>query len=129
MADLTESITDTIQRYVKAFNDGDRAAWLGCFRPDATMEDPVGTPLKQGPDEIGAFFDLNQTSADKIEITLPREPIICGNQASFVFDLVATLGGSKLGMSVIDVMTFDDEAHITAQRAFVDMSKLAPVSS
>jgi hypothetical protein len=85
--------------------------------------------LKQGLDEIGAFFDLNQTSADKIECTLPREPIICGNQASFVFDLVVTLGGSKLGMSVIDVMTFDDEAHITAQRAFVDMSKLAPVSS
>jgi steroid delta-isomerase len=127
MAELSASINDTIQRYVKAFNDGDRAAWLGCFAPDATMEDPVGTPLKHGADEIGAFFDQNQDMVDELEVTIPRDPIVCGSEASFVFDLVVSVGGAKLSMSVIDVMTFDGEARITSQRAFVDMTKLAPL--
>jgi hypothetical protein len=38
------------------------------------------------------------------------------------------VGDAKLGMNAIDVMTFDDEARITSQRAFVDFSKLAPLS-
>jgi len=127
MADLNASILDTISKYVETFSSGDRAAWLACFTSAATMEDPVGTPVKRGREEIGAFYDQSTGPADSVELRLGTEPIISGSQAAFVLDIVVTLGGSKMGMNAIDVMTFDDDGHITAQRAFVDFSKLAPL--
>jgi len=127
MPDASASILDTISRYVETFTSGDRAAWLACFTPDATMEDPVGTPVKHGRDEIGAFYDQSTGTADSVELRLGTDPIVSGSQAAFVLDIVVTLGGSKMGMNAIDVMTFDDDGHITSQRAFVDFSKLAPL--
>ena len=35
-------------------------------------------------------------------------------------------GGTTFSVFAIDVMTFDDEARITSQRAFVDLTKLTP---
>jgi steroid delta-isomerase len=127
MADLTTTILETINDYVRTFSAGDRAAWLGCFAPDATMEDPVGTPVKRGHEEIGAFYDQGQSSADAVELRLGGEPLVCGSQAAFPLQIVATLGGAKMGMNAIDVMTFDDDGRITSQRAFVDFSKLTPL--
>jgi steroid delta-isomerase len=91
------------------------------------MEDPVGTPVKHGREEIGAFYDQSKGSADNVELRLGGDPVVCGGQAAFVLDIVVTVGDSKLGLNAIDVMTFDDGGHITSQRAFVDFSKLAPL--
>jgi steroid delta-isomerase len=127
MSDPT-TILDTINRYLSTFTAGDRAAWLDCFTAEATMEDPVGTPVKHGRGEIGAFYDQSKGSADSVELRLGADPVICGQQAAFVLEIVAAVGDAKLGMNAIDVMTFDDEARIMSQRAFVDFSKLAPLS-
>ena len=35
-----------VDRYVELFSANDREGWLDLFAPNATMEDPVGTPLK-----------------------------------------------------------------------------------
>jgi steroid delta-isomerase len=127
MADAMSKILDTITNYAATFTAGDREAWLDCFTPDATMEDPVGTPVKHGRDEIGAFYDQSRGSADKVELRVGADPLVCAGQAAWVLDIIVTLGDSKLGMNAIDVMTFDDDGRITSQRAFVDFSKLAPV--
>jgi steroid delta-isomerase len=123
------TILDTINRYVSTFTAGDRAAWLECFTSDATMEDPVGTPVKHGRDDIAAFYDQSTGSADHVELRLGADPVVCGQQAAFLLEIVATVGDAKLGMNAIDVMTFDDDGSITSQRAFVDFSKLAPLDS
>jgi steroid delta-isomerase len=129
MPDPTNAILETINSYVRTFTAGDRDAWLGCFTPDATMEDPVGTPVKHGRDEIGAFYDQSKGSADSVELRLGADPVVCGSQAAFVLDIIVNIGDSKLGLNAIDVMTFDAEGSITSQRAFVDFSKLAPLES
>jgi steroid delta-isomerase len=128
MADQTTLVLGTIQKYVHLFTSGDRAGWLACFTPDATMEDPVGTPVKHGREEIGAFYDQSRGSADTVELRVGGDPVVCGPQAAFVLDIIVTLGGVKMGMHAIDVMTFDDNGLITSQRAFVDFSKLAPLT-
>jgi steroid Delta-isomerase len=127
MPDLTASIVDTINRYVLTFTAGDRAGWLSCFTADATMEDPVGTPVKHGHDEIGSFFDQSRGAADSVELRLGGDPLVCGSQSAFPLGIIVSLGGSKMGMNAIDLMTFDDQGQITSQRAFVDFSKLAPL--
>jgi steroid delta-isomerase len=129
MADPTSRILDTINAYVTTFSAGDRDGWLNCFQPDATMEDPVGTPVKHGRGEIGAFYDQSKGSADDVELRVGGDPVVCGHQAAFLLDIVVTVGDAKLGLHAIDVMTFDDDGLIASQRAFVDFSKLAPLDT
>jgi steroid delta-isomerase len=121
-------IPDTIQAYAKAFTAGDREGWLDLFSPTATMEDPVGTPVKRGREEIGAFWDQSRALApDGIELQIAGDPLVCGREAAFELSIVVSAAGSRMAMPAIDVMTFDDNGRIATQRAFVDFSKLAPL--
>lgn len=123
-----DAIRATIDRYLTLFSAGDREAWLDLWAPDATMEDPVGSPLRKGRDEIGAFYDEGHTAADSIELRPLGLVIVCGAEATFTFQARPTLGGQTFATPVIDVMTFDDDARITSQRAFVDHSLLTPAT-
>jgi len=122
-----DAIRATIDAYLAAFTAGDRATWLALFADDATMEDPVGSPIKHGREEIGAFYDQGHASADSVELRPVGPAIVIGDQASFAFEVRPVLGGTALVMPAIDVMTFDDDARITSQRAFVDFAMLTPV--
>lgn len=123
-----DAVRATIERYLERFSAGDREGWLDLWADGATMEDPVGSPPKRGREEIGAFWDQNRAGVDSIELRGRGIVVVVGNEASFVFDARPTLGGATLSMPVIDVMTFDDEARITSQRAFVDGSLLGPAT-
>ena len=120
------AIRATIDTYLAAYTAGHREAWLDLFAEDATMEDPVGSPIRHGREEIGAFFDQGRASADSVELRPVGPVIVIGDQASFLFEVRPVLGGAELVMPAIDVMTFDEDARITSQRAFVDFAMLVP---
>jgi steroid Delta-isomerase len=124
MADPAE-IEATIERYWATFSAGDRDGWLALFADDATIEDPVGTPLREGTEAIGAFFDQSQQMTDRI--TLEGCTVqVCGHEAAFHMQIRPVIGGSEYRLDAIDVMTFDDEARITSMRAFFDPAKMRP---
>lgn len=123
---MTERIRATIDHYCERFSAADRAGWLALFAEDATVEDPVGSPVRRGLDQIGAFFDESHGAPDSIELKLNAPAIVIGSQAAFAFTIRVDLGGSMFTLQAIDVMTFDDEARITSQRAFVDHSTMTP---
>jgi steroid delta-isomerase len=118
------AVRATIEQYLARFSANDREGWLSLWSDDCTMEDPVGSPLKRGKEEIGVFFDQGQKNADSIELRPTAFAIVCGNQASFAMEVRPTLGGQTMIVPAIDVMTFDDDARITTQRAFVDFAQL-----
>lgn len=120
-----DQIRETVARYVATFKD-DRAGWLALWSADATLEDPVGSPVRHGIDEIAEFYDQSQASADRVELRPDGPVIVLGHEASFRFFARPTLGGTPFSLPAIDVMTFDDDARITSQRAFVDFAMLAP---
>lgn len=119
-----DAVRTTIERYLARFSAGDREGWLDLWADGATMEDPVGSPVRTGRDEIGAFYDQGWSTADSIELRANGPAIVVGHQASFGFEVRPTLGGATMTMPAIDVMTFDDDARITSQRAFVDFGLL-----
>lgn len=125
-----EAILATIEQYCARFSAGDRDGWLALWAEDATMEDPVGTPVKHGRAAIAEFYDGSVGGADSVRLTLDGDPIVCGDQAAFRFQIRPVLGGTTFAVTAIDVMTFadagDGTAVITAQRAFVDLTRLAP---
>jgi steroid Delta-isomerase len=89
------------------------------------MEDPVGSPVRNGK-EIAAFYDGSVGGADSVSLTPVGDPIVVGAQAAFRFEIRPVLGGATFSMFAIDVMTFDDQARITSQRAFVDFTTMTP---
>lgn len=125
---MVPDISSTIDQYLALFTAGDREAWLDLWAPDATMEDPVGTPVKRGREEIGAFFDQSHTGVDSVELRASGPAVVVGNEAVFAFHARPTMGGATMSLPVYDVMTFDDAGRITSQRAFVDFAMLGPAA-
>jgi len=123
-----EQIRATVETYVASFGER-RDDYVACFTTDGTVEDPVGTPVRTGHADISAFWDETHglSDATRLEITGPVR--VAGNEAAFPMRAVVTLGGSDMVLPIIDVMTFDDDAKITAMRAFWDFADLAPRES
>ena len=125
MADES-TIRATIESYWKAFTAGDRNAWVGLFTDDATVEDPVGTPVHKGKEAIGAFFEVSHSLADSIELCSLDITAIVGHEAAFAMEIRPVIGGATYVLEAIDVMTFADDGRITSQRAFWQQEKMRP---
>jgi steroid delta-isomerase len=121
-----QQIKDTVERYLATFSAGDREGWLDVFAPDATLEDPVGTDVCSGREEIGAFWDTSRSLADDVTLHLVQGPGGNGQEAAFAMEARTTVGGNAMVIPTIDVMTFDDDGRITSQRAFWSASAIAP---
>ena len=119
-----DAIVAAVDRYIGAF--GQQDAYVACFAEDGWLEDPVGSPVVRGHAEIADFWTrMAGMGSTTLERTGPVR--VAGNEAAFPMRAVVTLGEDRMAMPIIDVMTFDDDARITAMRAFWDMADLAPV--
>ena len=121
-------IRETIESYWKAFTAGDRDAWVALFTDDATVEDPVGTPVHRGKEAISAFFESAHSLADSIELRSLDITAVCGGQAAFAMEIRPNIGGTMFVLEAIDVMTFADDGRISSQRAFWQQEKMRPAS-
>jgi steroid delta-isomerase len=125
MAD-EQQIRETIEQYWKAFTANDADAWVALFTDDATVEDPVGTPVNAGRDAIRTFFETAHSLADSIELRSIGVTAVCGNEAAFAMQIRPVIGGATMLMEAIDVMTFADDGRITSQRAFWQGEQMRP---
>lgn len=117
-----------LQAYADRINAGDVLGVLALFAPEAVIEDPVGTPMKQGSELAGWFAD---TAAFGTRIE-PVAPIrgSHGNEAALVFDVEFTPpGGERLRIRSLDVCTFNQAGQITLLRAFWGPDDIGPAGS
>ncbi|MFT4054036.1 MAG: nuclear transport factor 2 family protein [Novosphingobium sp.] len=106
-----------LQAYADRINAGDRDGVIALFAPGATIEDPVGTALKSGP-QIAEWFA--QTVASRTRIT-PVAPIrgSHGNAAALMLDVTFDgAAGQRMLIRSLDVCTFDAEGLITSLRGY-----------
>lgn len=117
-----------LQAYADRINAGDATGVLALFAPDAVIEDPVGTPIKQR-DELAAWFADTVAFGTRIE---PVAPIrgSHGNEAALVFDVEFTPPeGPRLRIRSLDVCTFDADGRITRLRAFWGPDDIGPAAT
>ena len=117
----------TLQAYVDRTNAGDAEGITALFAPDASLEDPVGSPIKRGA-EIAAWF--NDTVAFETRIR-PVAPIrgSHGAEAALAFDVEFTPSGAqRMRIRSVDVCTFDEDGRITSLRGFWGPSDLEELS-
>ncbi|MBN2624722.1 MAG: nuclear transport factor 2 family protein [Acidimicrobiales bacterium] len=120
------TVNATIDAYMAAYSAADRAAWLACFADDAWIEDPVGTPRREGLDAIAAFWDETHGLSDSVELRPLGLRVVIGHEATFTMQARPSMGGQTYALDIIDHMTFDEAGRIRTMRAFFDPSTLRP---
>jgi hypothetical protein len=53
---LTEQSTDPVERQVEAYNRRDLDAFVGCYSPEAVLEDATGTVVMQGHEAMRRLY-------------------------------------------------------------------------
>ena len=128
MADET-TVRETIEQYWKRFSVNDVDGLVALFTEDATVEDPVGSPVHRGIDAIRSFYESAHSLADSIELRGLDVTLVCGDQAAFAMEIRPEIGGTTYSLPAIDVMTFADDGRITSMRAFFQQDLMRPADS
>ena len=106
-----------MQAYIDAFNRNDPEGIAALYADDATVEDPVGSPLKNGKAAIAAFYKMAVATGAKLSLAAPIRGSH-SNSAAMAFDVNLNMPQGRAVIRVIDVMTFNDEGQFTSMRAF-----------
>lgn len=115
---------EIVKRYVQLVATGSADELTSMYTRDTTVEDPVGSEVRQGREAIHEFYSvIAQLERDSELISTT----VAGNEAAFFWKLYVTGGGVRTQLEVIDVMTFNDEGKIQSMRAFWSPSNLTVV--
>ena len=116
MASSTEDKIRAVNAYINAFCDGDAEAVVEIYAKDATVEDPVGTPLKKGHDEIRKFYIGAMATGAKLELT--GAPRCAGDYVAFPFSVNMNMNGKQSLIEIIDIFRVNEDGKVTEMRAF-----------
>jgi steroid delta-isomerase len=114
-----EEIVDICDQYVALLSKADIEGIVALYTADAQVEDPLGTPKKNGHEEIRAFYA--SVSGTPITATRLGPVTVVGHEAAFQFRVDVDLGTDTLSMVTTDLMTFNDSAKVVSMRAYADM--------
>ncbi|MFY9918028.1 MAG: nuclear transport factor 2 family protein [Mycobacterium sp.] len=109
------TVADTVNRYVELLANGSADELAALYTPDATVEDPVGSGVRRGRDEIRDLYSRVEKQDRTVELLSVH---VNGNEAAFLARLTVITGDIRTRIDGIDVMTFDDDSLITSMRAF-----------
>ena len=101
-----------VHKYVEAFDKADINIIKEIFASDARLEDPVGTEVRNGIDEICQFYTNALASGAKLELT--GNPRCAGSAVAFPFQVV--MDGMRI--EIIDVFYFNEEGKVVDMRAY-----------
>lgn len=111
-----ERMQAVVHAYVAALNAADLDALVALFAPDATVEDPVGSPPHVGHAAIRAFYA--GSVALGLDVALEGDVRAVANEAAFAFRVGLTMNGQALTIRPIDVFRFNDAGQVVSMRAF-----------
>lgn len=109
-----EQISETVGQYLKAVAGGDAAVVAALYAENGTLEDPVGTPPREGRAAIEEFYGGLAGADISTELLTLR---VAGDTAAFHFRVVTKAGEQSYIVEPIDVMTFNEAGEITSMRA------------
>lgn len=111
-----EQMVAVVQAYVDGFAAGDVEAVVALFAEGATVEDPVGTPMKRGRDEIRTFYAGSMATGARLQLL--GEPRCAADYVAFPFAVHLEWQGRRQIIEVIDTFRLDASGKITEMRAF-----------
>lgn len=105
-----------VDQYIRSLNESNLDGILSLYADYATVEDPVGSKIISGIDNLHEFY----TGAVNIKLNIKRTgPVrIAGSEVAFPFRLHMYIDGIYTRTDVIDVFRFNEEGKIVSMRAF-----------
>ena len=122
---LSEKIAATVQAYIDGLNSGTAEDIADLYADGATVEDPIGAPVRSTRAELVEFYGII-TGLDTREATLAWTKI-AGDTAVFQFTLVTGVAGSEFEITPVDIMVFDEAGKIVSMRAVWSQEDLKQV--
>ncbi|MCB0973993.1 MAG: nuclear transport factor 2 family protein [Actinobacteria bacterium] len=130
MALTTDTAKSIVDAYIDAWNTRNRDGYLSLFAPNATVEDPVGSPIHVGAEAIGAFFDGSLALADSLNMSAHAESIrVSGTSIAFMFTVASVIGDTTIELTPIDVFEITDDGLISSMKAFWSGQDMRTVSA
>ncbi len=127
MASSPEHILDVYDRYPKLVTAADVDAIIELYAADATVEDPIGSDLHRGPDEIRAFY---AKSVGAIVMKRAGRTCVAGNEAATpLVVLLGEPGPNQKALDIISIMAFDDDGKIASMRAYWSADAMRPATA
>ncbi|GAA4670035.1 nuclear transport factor 2 family protein [Gordonia humi] len=124
-ATLPQKIAAVVDAYIDALNNGSADDIADLYAAGATVEDPIGAPLRTTRAELVEFYGII-TGMPHRDATLAWSKI-AGDTAVFEFTLVTGTDDGKFSITPVDVMVFDDDGKIASMRAVWDPADLTQV--
>lgn len=112
-----QQMKQQMQAYIDEFNKANPQGIADLYSDDATVEDPVGSPVKSGKAAVLAFYQYAVKTGAKLKLAAPIRASH-GNSAAMAFDVILNMPEGKAHIQVIDVMTFNEAGKFTSMRAF-----------
>jgi len=119
-----ESAAALSDAYLQGLVKGDLEGVVSLFSPDATVEDPVGSEIKQGEDELRAFYQIACDSVTAAERTGP--PRIAGQDIAFAFTITVGVAPDAMYIDIIDVFSCDEEGKVCGMKAYWGPDNMRP---
>lgn len=110
-----EQVRTAIESYVRLVGGGTGEEIVALFADDATVEDPVGSDVRRGHEQLLEFY-VGLGSLKRSARMLDAK--VLPGHAAFAFELTIDFGEMTQKITPIDVMTFDDDGRITSMRAY-----------
>jgi len=105
-----------VHEYVAAFAAGSADRVAALYAADATVEDPIGSPMHQGREAIRAFYAESMKTGAKLKLEGPIR--VAGDYAAFPFSVNLHWVGSDKRIDVIDTFRFNENNEVVEMRAF-----------
>jgi len=105
-----------VNAYVAAFEAGSADQVAALYAADATVEDPIGSPIHHGREAIRAFYAESMKTGAKLKLEGPVR--LAGDYAVFPFSVHLHWEGTDKRIDVIDTFRFNDDNEVVEMRAY-----------
>lgn len=113
------------ERYPEMVTKGDVEGIVALYADDATIEDPIGSPLHRGIDAVRAFY---KAAAGTVTMKRVGPVHVAGREAATPLRVLIGPEGKKQALDIISVMAFDDDGKIASMRAFWSFDAMRPAT-
>ncbi len=120
---MDRSVANLVENYVEAYNARDLEKITNLYTEKAQIEDPVGTDIVLGLEEIESFWK----NAFSYDMVLKQEgPVfVCGNEAAVGLSVRIKSNDGYEDLPIIIIITYTEEKMISSVRSFYDMEAMA----
>ncbi|WEK56773.1 MAG: nuclear transport factor 2 family protein [Candidatus Brevundimonas phytovorans] len=111
-----QSMMETVEAYIAAFDRADAQAVAALYALDAEVRDPADAEPIRGRDAIHAFYAQSMATGARLRLDGPVR--VVGSVAAFAFSVHLNLPQGAARIDVIDTFEFNPDGLIARMTAY-----------